>query len=173
SRAYGGTSAQPLAALAADWIERTLGVRGVHPYLSPRTASGQAVEITVSLGVGENIEKLASEELEREAVATLISFGRSVMIDAGAGGEETQRVERLVRALGSPPHLKLHRGTFASFAGHITRSRLYFGYDSAGQHVAAASAVPLVTVFAGYATERTFERWYPTGVGPIHVIKGN
>jgi ADP-heptose:LPS heptosyltransferase len=51
------------------------------------------------------------------------------------------------------------------------RSRLYFGYDSAGQHVAAAAGVPLVTVFAGYASERTLERWLPTGAGPIHVVK--
>jgi hypothetical protein len=173
SRAYGGTSAQSLSALAADWIEQTLGVGDVHPYLSPRIASGPAVEITVSLGVGENVEKLAGDELERQAVAKLISLGRSVMIDAGAGGEETERVERLVRMLGSPPNLQLHHGTFASFAGHIMRSRFYFGYDSAGQHVAAASAVPMVTVFAGYTSERTFERWYPTGAGPIHVIKGN
>ena len=124
SRAYGGTSGQPLSALAADWIEQTLGVGDVHPYLSPRIASGPAVEITVSLGVGENTEKLAGDELECQAVAKLISLGRSVMIDAGAGGEETERVERLVRVLGSPHNLRLHHGTFASFAGHIMHSRL-------------------------------------------------
>jgi hypothetical protein len=29
----------------------------------------------------------------------------------------------------------------------------------------------LVTVFAGFASERTFERWYPSGPGPIRVVK--
>jgi hypothetical protein len=173
SRAYGRTSSQPLSVLTADWIEQTLAICGVRPYLSPRELPTKPADITVSLGVGENIEKLAGDELERQAVEQLVALGRSVLIDAGAGGEETQRVEHLVRVLGSPHNLHLHHGTFASFAGHITRSRLYFGYDSAGQHVAAASAVPMVTVFAGYACERTFERWYPTGPGPIHVVKGN
>jgi ADP-heptose:LPS heptosyltransferase len=109
--------------------------------------------------------------LERKAVEKVVSLEQPVVIDAGGGGEETERVEQLVRALGSPRHLHIHHGSFASFAARIMQSRLYFGYDSAGQHVAAASGVPLVTLFAGYASERTFERWHPTGSGPIHVIK--
>jgi ADP-heptose:LPS heptosyltransferase len=80
-------------------------------------------------------------------------------------------VESLVSDLGNPPNLQVHNGTFAAFANQIARSRLYFGYDSAGQHIAAASAVPLVTVFAGYAAERTYQRWKPSGSGPIHIVK--
>jgi hypothetical protein len=173
SRAYGGVSTQPLSVLTADWLERTLGVSDVRPYLNPVTSSDADAAITISLGVGENLEKRAGDELERRAVEKLVSLDRTVLIDAGAGGEETERVKQLVRALGSPPHLRVHHGSFASFAAQIMQSRLYFGYDSAGQHVAAASGVPLVTVFAGYASERTFERWRPTGPGLIHVIRGN
>ena len=33
-------------------------------------------------------------------------------------------------------------GSFAGFAAIIAASRLYVGYDSAGQHVAAACGVP-------------------------------
>jgi len=43
------------------------------------------------------------------------------------------------------------------------QSNLYVGYDSAGQHVAAAAGVPLVSVFAGHACDRMFSRWCPTG----------
>ena len=53
----------------------------------------------------------------------------------------------------------------------IAGSRLYVGYDSAGQHVAAAAGVPMVSVFAGYASDRMFKRWQPTGRGPIAVVK--
>jgi ADP-heptose:LPS heptosyltransferase len=173
SRAFGACSSQPLSALTADWIEQTLGVSGARPYLSPAPSFSPAPAITISVGVGENLEKRAGEELESRAVEALLTYGYPVTIDAGAGGEESERVERLVRAFGSPKHMQVHRGSFASFAAQITESRLYFGYDSAGQHVAAASGVPLVTLFAGYASERTFERWYPTGTGPIHVIKGS
>jgi ADP-heptose:LPS heptosyltransferase len=75
-------------------------------------------------------------------------------------------VERLTNK-----NLFVHDGSFASFASHILQSRLYVGYDSAGQHVAAAGGVPLVTVFAGYAADRTYQRWKPTGQGRITVIK--
>jgi hypothetical protein len=37
------------------------------------------------------------------------------------------------------------------------------GYDSAGQHVAAASGVPLISIFAGFPVERMFQRWHPSG----------
>jgi len=39
------------------------------------------------------------------------------------------------------------------------------GYDSAGQHVAAAAGVPLISVFAGFPAPRMFERWRPVGEG--------
>jgi ADP-heptose:LPS heptosyltransferase len=171
SRAYGGNSTLPLTALTAAWIEQVFGISNVRPYLKPVASSDAAPAVTISLGVGENLEKRAGDELERKAVEKLVSLEQPVVIDAGGGGEETERVEQLVRALGSPRHLHIHHGSFASFAARIMQSRLYFGYDSAGQHVAAASGVPLVTLFAGYASERTFERWHPTGSGPIHVIK--
>ena len=37
------------------------------------------------------------------------------------------------------------------------------GYDSAGQHVAAACGVPLISIFAGFPAPRMFHRWRPTG----------
>jgi len=64
-------------------------------------------------------------------------------------------------------------GSFAGFAAHIQRSKLYVGYDSAGGHVAAACGVPLVSIFAGFASERMFERWRPTGAGPIRIIRAD
>ena len=85
--------------------------------------------------------------------------------------EETERVDRIATQLGHPPNLLLHDGSFASFASHILQSDLYAGYDSAGQHVAAAASVPLVTVFAGYAVEKTYRRWKPWGTGLIRTIK--
>jgi ADP-heptose:LPS heptosyltransferase len=62
-------------------------------------------------------------------------------------------------------------GSFAGFASIIAQSRLYVGYDSAGQHAAAACGVPLVTVFAGFPCPRMLARWRPTGRGPIEVVR--
>jgi ADP-heptose:LPS heptosyltransferase len=47
------------------------------------------------------------------------------------------------------------------------------GYDSAGQHVAAACGVPLVSVFAGYPCERFLDRWRPWGPGRIEVVRAD
>ncbi len=171
SRAYGGTANATLAALASDWISRTLGMENARPYLMPPVDETNQADVAISLGVGENREKLVNDELEFQAVRALASLGRRVLIDVGGGGEEQVRAQQIVSRLGFPAHVQLHEGSFASFANAIMQSRLYFGYDSAGQHVAAASGIPLVTVFAGYAAERTFERWHPSGPGPMRVVK--
>jgi ADP-heptose:LPS heptosyltransferase len=65
--------------------------------------------------------------------------------------------------------LAIHDGSYASFASHILQSDLYVGYDSAGQHVAAAGNVPLVSVFCGHASERMFSRWRPNTANS-HVV---
>ena len=54
-------------------------------------------------------------------------------------------------------------GSFAGFAQVIAGSSLYVGYDSAGQHVAAACGVPLISIFAGFPAPRMFHRWRPSG----------
>ena len=117
--------------------------------------------ICVSWGVGENDNKRLTDEFEAEALAELLEKGETVLLDRGAGGEEAMRADQLHRKLNSP-RLKLHTGTYASFAGHIVQSRLYVGYDSAGQHVAAAARVPLISAFGGYACERMMYRWRPS-----------
>jgi hypothetical protein len=170
SRAYGGDFNKTLAELTAQWLGETLGVDDAEAYIAP-VAADPVSDVTVSLGVGENRAKLAGTELENRVLELLLSFRASVLVDRGVGGEEAARVEALADRLGRPANLRLHNGSFAAFANCIAHSKLYFGYDSAGQHVAAASAVPLVTVFAGYAAERTFERWKPSGRGPIYIVK--
>jgi ADP-heptose:LPS heptosyltransferase len=62
-------------------------------------------------------------------------------------------------------------GSFAGFAAHIQRSRLYVGYDSSGGHVAAACGIPMISIFAGAVSERMFQRWRPTGEGKIAIVR--
>lgn len=172
SRAYRSESGVPLSLLAAEWARKALGIARARAYLLP-AETAERVAITISLGVGENAEKRIGDDAEWAAVSKLVSLGHPVLIDRGAGGEEAARVDHLMGKLRNPHNVRLHEGSFASFAGHIMRSRLYFGYDSAGQHVAAASGVPLVTLFAGYACESTFARWRPSGLGPIYIVKAD
>lgn len=162
SRAFGGETDISLPDLTSEWLSEVFDMPAARPYAAP-TPQPRIADTTVSLGVGENADKRLGEEFEFELLKSLLQQARPVLLDRGAGGEEAARVNALVRRLGSPPLLHLHDGSYASFASHILQSKLYVGYDSAGQHVAAAGGVPLVSVFSGYVCPRMFSRWRPTG----------
>jgi ADP-heptose:LPS heptosyltransferase len=164
SRRYGGTSEENLPALAAQWSRETLGVPNAAPYIAPAPLVSRdarpAPYIAVSLGVGDNPAKRISDAFERQLLA-LLSARLPLVIDKGAGGEEAARVERAAARSGA--QATFWDGSFAGFAHIIAGSNLYVGYDSAGQHVAAACGVPLISIFAGFPAPRMFYRWRPTG----------
>jgi len=169
SRAYGGETDLALPELAAAWAEETFGVSGARPYIAPKRSAGDgtsdadlvAGDFAVSLGVGENPAKRIPDPFEERLLALLAARGAPLVIDKGAGGEEAARVDRAVGRSGVKA--AFWEGSFAGFAAIIAASRLYVGYDSAGQHVAAACGVPLVSIFAGFPAPRMFHRWRPTG----------
>jgi hypothetical protein len=181
SRSYGRDSDFNLPTLAARWSQETLGVPNAAPYvaLPPREMVGletvgrtpwsardalvpplPSPYITVSLGVGENPAKRIPDPFESELLA-LLAARAPLVIDKGAGGEEAERVERAAALSGA--QATFWEGSFAGFAQIIAGSSLYVGYDSAGQHVAAACGVPLISVFAGFPSLRMFYRWRPSG----------
>src|SRR5262249_29689584 len=61
-------------------------------------------------------------------------------------------------------------GRIGLLAAMIAESDLYIGYDSAGQHIASALAVPCIDIFAGYSSPRMLKRWRPTGRAASYVI---
>ncbi len=159
SRSYGGTSDCALPDLAAQWARETFGIDGAKPYVAP---VGQAIVlprdcIAISLGVGGNPAKRIADPFEEELLRMLAARG-PLVIDKGAGGEEAARVERAARG-----NAIFWDGSFAGFAKIIGGSSLYVGYDSAGQHVAAACGIPLLSIFAGFPAPRMFDRWRPKG----------
>jgi hypothetical protein len=168
SRSYGGDSDLDLSSLTASWLQEVFDVPVAHPYVAPLFEK-RIADVSVSWGVGENQDKRIGEDFEREVLHALLEREFRVLLDRGAGGEEGARVDALASQLGRPAHLLLHDGSYASFASHILQSSLYVGYDSAGQHVASAGNVPLVSIFAGYACERMVARWGPEGPR-AHVI---
>jgi ADP-heptose:LPS heptosyltransferase len=158
SRAYGGGGCQSLPELAAAWAAETLQVHDARPYLAlPALPPPQG--ITVSLGVGENPAKRLADPFEEKLLSLLAATGLPLTIDKGAGGEEAERVENACRRAGI--RATFWDGSFAGFAALIAASRLYVGYDSAGQHVAAAAGTPLISIFAGFPVPRMFDRWRP------------
>lgn len=157
SRSYGAGTTRSLPELAAEWAAETFGVTGSKPFLALAPPPEPGDRIAVSLGVGGNQTKRVADPFEEKLLQLLSKTGLELWVDKGAGGEEAARVERAARGA------RLFEGPFAGFARIIAGSRLYVGYDSAGQHVAAASGVPAITVFAGFPSERMFHRWKPAG----------
>jgi hypothetical protein len=159
SRAYGGDGDEPLARLAARWAHEIFGVGGAKPYIAPLASTEPPVDITVSLGVGENAAKRLDDTQERELLRVLADTGASILVDKGGSVEERERVERALL-----PGMRTHDGAFAPFAAQIARSKLFVGYDSAGGHVASACGVPLISIAKGFVSRRMAARWRPNGV---------
>jgi len=164
SRAYGSDSDNRLPDLAAHWAREVFDIENARPYIAPLPAVGEAADITVSLGVGQNESKRIEGDFERDLIGALAATGASVLVDTGGTPEERARVERVIR-----PGVRTHKGAFAPFAAEIARSKLYVGYDSAGGHVASACEVPVISIAKGFVSDRMAARWRPRGI----VIDGN
>ena len=174
SRAYGADGDEPLTALTRRWIAETFGLPDASPFmalLETPVLPGTPF-VTVNLGVGDNPAKRVGDPFEEELLRALVRKRAPVVVDLGAGGEEEERVRKAISRSGAgEQQVRPWRGSFAAFAAMIAASRLYVGYDSGGQHAAAACGTPLLTVFAGFASPRMFARWRPTGPGPKEVVR--
>lgn len=159
SRSFGGTSLDRLPDLAARWAKDPKA----KPYIAAACAEGDAAEITVSLGVGENLSKRLPSAFEAELMRSLAATGKSILVDAGLALEEQSRVERALQPFAGNPRMRVHHGAFAPFAAEIARSKLFVGYDSAGGHVASACGVPVISIARGFVSERMAARWRPMG----------
>jgi ADP-heptose:LPS heptosyltransferase len=151
--------------------------------------------VTLNFGVGENPSKRVGENFERELVSSLLSGGATIVLDKGAGAGEAERAESVIafaRQASNKPlqaievdednlpkllgadrleaELAVWSGRVGLLAALIGESDLYIGYDSAGQHIAAALGVPCVDVFAGFSSLRMLDRWRPTGKGETRVV---
>ncbi len=131
---------------------------------------GDAPRATVSLGVGDNETKRVHGDFEAQLIRALGENFRTIWIDRGVGGNESTRVTAAAEASGCIDRIRFWEGSFAGFASLISQSDLYTGYDSAGQHAAAATGTPLITIFAGAPSERFRQRWSPHGPGRIRII---
>lgn len=163
SRSYGVETEERLSVLTQSWLREALGVDNAVPYIAPVAYDGAGAGVTVSLGVGGNPRKRVSDPFEAELLRIAAGKHATVLVDAGAGGEEAERVKRAIVQSGAG-NITVWAGSFAGFAARIARSRLYIGYDSAGAHAASACGVPLVSVFAGAPSRRFLQRWRPDGM---------
>lgn len=147
--------------------------------------------VAVSFGVGGNPRKRLPDPFEELLLEALLEEGSTVLLDKGFGQEEAERAQAQVdriEAKGWPvanldpfrlPNEMAplsRRGSVFTWQGGIgtlgaliAESDEYMGYDSAGQHIAAALGVPAVDIFSQIAPPVFRERWQPTGPGIVKV----
>lgn len=144
--------------------------------------------IMLNFGVGGNERKRVDDAFEAELMAHLLAAGSRLLLAKGVGPEEVARAERLLAMLRARGHTIVEiapdadtppsplsdvvawQGSLGAFAGLICASDLYLGYDSAGQHIAAALGVPTIDVFVDRQYPLIAKRWRPYGAGRVEVI---
>lgn len=174
----------PFVALPAE--HQNFGLAIANQIRSPQSPIRNLA--AVSFGVGGNQSKRVSDEFEQQLIEHLLTRSK-VILDKGATQEEREQINRIVTAVRSAGKtvvelnesakanlpIDLLRqadivtwdGSIGTFAGLIAASDEYIGYDSAGQHIAAALGVKTLTVFVS-ANNTTFaERWRPFGKGRV------
>jgi len=173
SRSVGGPM-DNLTDLTNAWLLETFGVEG-NACVAPRlfTVEGDRPRAAVSLGVGENESKRIGGGFEAELIRMVGGRYRTVWVDRGAGGEEARRVTAAVASSGVSDRVRFWEGSFAGFASLVGQSDFYVGYDSSGQHAAAASGGPLVSIFKGAASDVFRNRWSPKGSGRQSIVNAD
>ena len=148
--------------------------------------------VSINFGVGENPGKSLGKQFENGLVRSLLEDGVRVILDRGAGEDEARRADEVITNIracergvveieedtlrrmlsGESPDAELlvWSGRIGLLAALISESDLYIGYDSAGQHIAAALGVPCVDVMAGFSSPKMIDRWRPTGSAETRVI---
>lgn len=153
--------------------------------------SGAAQLVSVSLGVGGNPRKRLPDPFEENLLQGLLADA-TLILDKGGSEAERSQINRLIAAMRTQSKMVVELdersvagalqaeeiqadivtwdGGIGAFAGLMAASDEYIGYDSAGQHIAAALGVPTLTIFANTDAPLFAERWRPCGTGVIKVV---
>ncbi|MFQ5739565.1 MAG: glycosyltransferase family 9 protein [Acidobacteriota bacterium] len=211
------------AASLCRWLQQSFGREGeegrIHPALHlPAEDVAFADEVfrvfglelcpyrvSMNLGVGGNPEKRIRSlsetvsRFEKNLVLRLLLDGVTLLLDKGAGEQESRQSDQLALAarekgfevvevdseaqrwrgigprpaqpLGPEPRLVTFKASIGKLGAMIQKSDLYIGYDSFGQHLAAALGRDVLSVFAGYSSTTFPLAWTPSGQGVIRLVK--
>jgi ADP-heptose:LPS heptosyltransferase len=209
SREYAFMSDDSIADLTSQWLNDVLGIDApttpmvnlsqgdldaARDLLAAMRRADNRPVVCINFGVGENPAKRVGDNFEKELARRLLHDGVRIILDKGAGAEESRRASTIIDHLSNAiPLTKVIEVDEQSLAGRsladridadvvvwsgrigllaalIGRCDLYIGYDSAGQHIAAALGVPCIDVFAGFSSRRMLDRWRPTGNAETRVV---
>lgn len=171
------------------WL--TEGARGWANAMRRQLAADRTRWAVVNFGVGGNASKSLGQGFEEALLRRLAADGFGILLSRGVDEAEVAATARLTErlagsgvdvvdlAVGADPSTLKAPGrrqivtwqTDLNGAGALTAAAdVYVGYDSSGQHVAAAVGTPGVTAFVGGANERFMRRWSPWGAGQAQIV---
>jgi len=148
--------------------------------------------VSLTFGTGDNEAKRLGFDYEVTLVRQLLRRGVSVVLFRGVGEMERERTARLLLALqaatsarilelrGNDPSaipgddavdLVAWEGSIGTYCALIGASNLHVGYDSSGQHVAAALGVPTVDLFVEAGKAALEARWTPAPRETVRVVR--
>jgi ADP-heptose:LPS heptosyltransferase len=153
-------------------------------------SNGARRVITLNFGVGGNPRKKVGGRLEQDLLLNLLQEpGTVVLLDKGFGEEELQSANALLAGIKAGGYAVVHNAVFGEgldskinrgvigmqtgigeIAAIIANSDEYIGYDSACQHIAAASETPCFTIFAGSNNMRFIRRWSAFGSNTSKIV---
>jgi len=146
----------------------------------------------INFGFGGNPRKRLGLDFEKKFVHELLKQPKTVVIlDRGFGAEELNASQQIIDELQNKGYPVLQNqfgridaGNFShgllalecntgEIASLIANSHDFIGYDSACQHIAAALAIPTITIFTGSNNPRFIRRWSACGKTSCKVVHVN
>lgn len=155
---------------------------GYHALCQALHRQGCRLVVTINFGVGNDPRKKVHGSFEEDLIQALLALPDTVVIlDTGRGDQKGQWIaDHLARVRGQEwpaacltdadlstetvafgHGLIIFKGTLGALGKMIDAADCFIGYDSCGQHLAAATSTPSIIVFAGAPTPRFIQRWSP------------
>ena len=162
---------------------------GYHAFCRGLHDQGCRLVVTINFGVGNDPRKKVHGSFEADLIQALLSMPETIVIlDTGRGQEGQWIADHLARirqqglatacltdAEISPGRiafshgLVVFKGPLGGLGKMIDAADCFIGYDSCGQHLAAATRTPSVIVFAGAPSARFIKRWSPNVPGNLTI----
>ena len=145
--------------------------------------------IAVNFGVGGNPRKTLGAEFEHRLLLTILQEPQTIiLLDRGSGDRELDHTGALMKSVEKNGHTVYNtkiedcaelditqdiiglETRIGEIAAIIAQCDEYIGYDSAGQHIAAAVETPCLTIFAGSNNMRFLRRWSAFGQKSCQIV---
>jgi len=163
---------------------------GYHAFCQSLHRHGCRLVVTINFGVGNDPRKKVHGSFEEDLIRALLAQDKTIVIlDTGRGTHKGQWIaDHLARvqtqnfpvvclrdgeitnhAITFDHGLIIFNGSLGSLGKMIDATDCFIGYDSCGQHLAAATSTPSIIVFAGAPSTRFIQRWSPDAIGNLTI----